>query len=403
MKIAQHFFMLQRRGFGFQNAILCTPWFTTFARVTNGILVIASLALANVALAQEHTTWTQNWPKTDFTQTNINLTEIVDSGIPKDGIPAISRPRFVSVKKARKWIDDREPVLVVEIDNKARAYPLQILLYHQIVNDTFRNKPILITFCPLCNNGLVLNRRVDGKTLTFGTSGLLRNSGLVMFDRQTESLWQQFTGTAIAGQYVTKQLSLDYPTQLIAFSQFAQRHPKGRVLSRDTGFNRKYGLNPFQGYDSIDNNPLLFQDETDPRLPAMERVLNVRINESLKLYPFTSVKSSGVINDVVDGRPVVVMSGLAYASPLDQTDIHNSTSVPTASGFDRTINNNTVLKFTSINGKIIDTETRSQWNAFGEAIAGELKGVNLKRVDVGVNFAFASLAFMPDAAIYRNQ
>ena len=373
----------------------------TNQRLFSSFLTIAWLLISSSVLSQESDTWTQFWPDTDFTQTDVDLSEIVYSGIPKDCIPSISQPRFESVIKASKWVDDREPVLVVEIDNKARAYPLQILLYHQIVNDTFQGQPILITFCPLCNNGLVLNRKVGDKTLTFGTSGLLRNSGLIMFDRQTESLWQQFTGSAIAGSYVSKRLTLDYPSQLISFSQFAQRYPKGRVLSRDTGFQRRYGLNPFQGYDSIDNRPLLFKDETDPRLPAMERVLNVLINNALTLYPFSTINSNGIINDVVNSTPVVIMNGLSYASPLDQSDIPTSTSIPIASGFARTVDN-TVLTFIDSDNKITDLETNSQWNVFGEAIAGELKGVQLKRVDTGVNFAFASLAFMPGAVVYQS-
>lgn len=369
-------------------------------RYFSRMLALACAIMACNLLAQESTTWTKNWPKTDFTQTNIKLSELVYSGIPKDGIPAINRPRFVSIKKAKKWVDDKEPVLVVEINKKARAYPLQILLYHQIVNDTFQGEPILITFCPLCNNGLVLNRKVGNKTLTFGISGLVRKSGLIMFDRQTESLWQQFTGSAIAGNHVTQKLSLDYPTQLIAFSQFTQRYPNGQVLSRDTGFNRRYGANPYQGYDSIENSPLLFKDETDPRLPAMERVLNVVVEDSLILYPFSTIKSQGIINDVVANNPVVIMHGLGYASPLDQSDISDSTTVPVTSGFERTVGND-VLTFSVDDGKIIDLETNSQWNLFGEAIAGELIGTKLKRVDTGVNFAFASLAFMPDAMIYQ--
>jgi hypothetical protein len=248
--------------------------------------------------------------------------------------------------------------MVVVSGNGARAYPLQILIYHQIVNDIFQGKPIVVTFCPLCHSGLVLSRKVGSKTLTFGSTGLLRNSGLIMFDRQTESWWQQFIGTAIVGEYTGEKLTIDFSSQLISFGQFAERYPKSKVLSRDTGFRRKYGLNPFQGYDSIDNTPMMFNDVTDPRLPPMERVLSLSLDDSLKLYPYSSINTKGVINDIVKGIPVVILSGAGYASPLDQTDISKSA---------------TVL-----------------------VVAGYISQVN----DVGTHFAFAALAFTPEADVY---
>lgn len=289
--------------------------------------------------------------------------------------------------------------MVVVVDNTARAYPLQILIYHQIVNDTIKGRPVLISFCPLCNSGSVLSRRVDSKTLTFGTTGKLRNSGLIMYDRETESWWQQFTGTGIVGEYSGKKLKFDHTAQIISFSQFTQRHPKGAVLSKDTGFRRQYGLNPFKGYDSIDSSPFMFPDETDPRLPPMERVLNIRLNNVLKLYPYRTVDKAGVINDVVGGTPIVVLSGSGYVSPLDQTEIINSTTIPLAIGYDRTIES-TVLTFLKSDNDIVDKQTGSRWTLFGEAIAGSLKGAQLRRVDNGTHFAFAALAFTPDADVY---
>ena len=365
-------------------------------------LIISFMCLLPVsdAVAQSSPEWIEKWPDTDFLKLEVTLSEINYAGMPKDGIPALNRPRFNSVKKAGAWIQGKEPVLLIEKDGFARAYPLQILLYHQIINDTFRGDPIVVTFCPLCNNGVVLSRKVAGKVLTFGTSGLLRNSGMIMFDRQTESLWQQFTGIGIVGNYASEQLQSKYASQIISFSQFAQRYPKGKVLSRDTGFSRQYGMNPFQGYDSIDNVPFLFEDDTDPRLSAMERVLNIRINESHTLYPFSTIDMAGIINDVVGDSSVVVLSAQGYASPLDKTSISASTMVPLASAYNRNING-IVHTFFIDNEKIVDMETRSTWNIFGEAISGKHKGVRLNRVDSGVNFAFAAFAFSPQATVYK--
>jgi hypothetical protein len=363
------------------------------------IVVFQSLFFAGVVSGGEISEWEKVWPNTDFTKHNVPLSQIDSGGIPKDGIPSIDRPRFESIKQARKWIGEKEPLLVVVSDKGARAYPLQILIYHQIVNDTFEGKPIVVTFCPLCHSGLVMSRKVGAKTLTFGSTGLLRNSGLIMFDRQTESWWQQFIGTAIVGEYMGQKLPIDFSSQLISFGRFAERYPKSRVLSRDTGFRRKYGLNPFQGYDSIDNTPMMFNDVTDPRLPPMERVLSLRLNDALKLYPYNIINKNGVLNDVVEGIPVVILSGAGYLSPLDQTDISKSATVLVVAGYIGRVDG-TELTFTKIDGEVFDAQTKSLWNVFGLAVSGSLKGVQLSRVDVGTHFAFAALAFTPDADVY---
>ncbi|MFT6302282.1 MAG: hypothetical protein ACI9XK_001710 [Granulosicoccus sp.] len=363
------------------------------------IVVFQLLLFAGVVSSDEISEWETAWPNTDFTKHNIPLSEIESGGIPKDGIPSINRPRLESIKQARKWINENEPVMVVVSGNGARAYPLQILIYHQIVNDIFQGKPIVVTFCPLCHSGLVLSRKVGSKTLTFGSTGLLRNSGLIMFDRQTESWWQQFIGTAIVGEYTGEKLTIDFSSQLISFGQFAERYPKSKVLSRDTGFRRKYGLNPFQGYDSIDNTPMMFNDVTDPRLPPMERVLSLSLDDSLKLYPYSSINTKGVINDIVKGIPVVILSGAGYASPLDQTDISKSATVLVVAGYISQVND-TQLTFTKIDGEVFDEQTKSLWNVFGFAVSGSLKGTQLSRIDVGTHFAFAALAFTPEADVY---
>jgi hypothetical protein len=363
------------------------------------IVILQSLFFSGAVSSSEISEWEKAWPSTDFSKHSVPLTEIESGGIPKDGIPAISRPRLESIKKARKWIGENEPVMVVLSDTGARAYPLQILIYHQIVNDTFDGKPIVVTFCPLCHSGLVMSRRVGSKTLTFGTSGFLRNSGLIMFDRQTNSWWQQFTGTGIVGDYAGQKLSIDYSSQLISFGQFAKRYPKSKVLSRDTGFRRKYGLNPFQGYDSIDKTPFMFNDPTDPRLSPMERVLNVRINDTHRLYPYSSLTASGFINDVVAGTPIIILSGAGYVSPLDQTVIVQSRRVPVVAGYIRRVGE-TELTFANVDGRVEDKQTQSTWNVFGLAISGSLEGVQLQRIDDGTHFAFAALAFSPDADVY---
>lgn len=344
--------------------------------------------------------WKKDWPETDFENRIIELDEVDSGGIPKDGIPAINRPRFTSVKRAKKWLKPEEPVMAVIIENEARAYPVQILLYHQIINDKIKGKSVLVSFCPLCNNGLVLDRRVEGKKLTFGSTGLFRNSGMIMFDRQSGSWWQQFTGAGLIGDYAGMQLQTVFPTLMISFEQFRLRYPKGKVLSKDTGFNRDYGKNPFQGYDAIDNPPFLFNGTTDERLPPMERVVNIRLGQSQTLYPYRIFQENRVINDSVGTVPVVVASHSDYASPLDNLEIAGSRKIPAVVAFDRRVKDR-VLTFRPAGDLIEDIETGSTWNVFGEAVEGQYKGEQLKRVDRGSHFAFAALAFAPNAKIYE--
>jgi hypothetical protein len=141
---------------------------------------------------------------TNFNKSSIDLGELRSGGPPKDGIPAIVHPNFATINESLEWLDSKEPVISVEINGNAKAYPLQILIWHEIVNDLITDVPVVITFCPLCYSAIVFDRRVNGVVNTFGVSGLLRNSDMVMYDQITESFWQQFTGEAIVGDLRTK-------------------------------------------------------------------------------------------------------------------------------------------------------------------------------------------------------
>jgi len=329
----------------------------------------------------------------------VDLSEIQSGGPPKDGIPAIDNPKFVDTAGATTWLDPREPVIVVSIGSKARAYPLEILIYHEIVNDELAGVPISVTFCPLCNASIVFDRRVKGRVLDFGTTGRLRKSDLVMYDRQTETWWQQFTGQAIVGDLV-KTVLKRVPASIVAFADYAKAYPAGEVLSRDTGHSRPYGHNPYRGYDRIGDRPFLFHDPIDPRLPAMARVLNVSVGSADKIYPFTTFKTEPVINDEVAGVPVVVLSAQGTLSVLDAGAIRESRKIASANAFDRRLEGR-VLRFEVRARKIRDRETDSVWNLLGHAVAGPLAGKKLARVNSGVHFAFAWLAFNPKSEIYR--
>jgi len=338
------------------------------------------------------------WPNTDFDQRLVELDEIQSGGPPKDGIPPIDDPKFVSVEEADAWLDPREPVIVVTLDGETKAYPLQIMTWHEIVNDEVGAVPVSVTFCPLCNASIVFDRRKDGEILDFGTTGKLRKSDLVMYDRQTESWWQQLTGRAIVGEMAGTVLDR-VPASIVAYENFREAYPQGRVLSRETGHRRAYGKNPYRGYDSVEDQPFLFFDPVDERLPPMERVLNVSVGDAHKLYPFSVFREEAIINDTVNGLPVVVFSRRGTLSVLDDSVIADSREVPSATAYDRRLDGRT-LRFEIREGDIVDRETGTRWNLFGTAVEGPLAGHRLEPVGAGVHFAFAWLAFNPDSEIY---
>ncbi|GMQ95964.1 MAG: DUF3179 domain-containing protein [Gammaproteobacteria bacterium] len=339
------------------------------------------------------------WPNTDFDNTLVDLREILSGGPPKDGIPPIDDPKFDSVGEADKWLNPREPVAVVSIDGETRAYPIQILIWHEIVNDSIAGVPVSVTFCPLCNSTIVFDRRSDGEILDFGTTGRLRKSNLVMYDRQTESWWQQFDGKAIVGKKAGTVLDR-VPASIVAYEDFRSAYPDSRVLSRRTGYSRAYGNNPYRGYDSIDDQPFLFFDPTDPRLPPMERALNVSIGNTHKLYPFSVFEKVPVINDQVEDMPVVVFSRRGTLSALDDSVIADSRQVPSATAYDRRLDGK-VMSFEMRDGYVVDRQSGTRWNLFGTGIDGPLSGRQLEPAPGGVHFAFAWLAFNPESQIYQ--
>ncbi len=213
------------------------------------------------------------WDDTDFSRISVDIQEILSGGPPKDGIPSIDRPEF----KAPSEISDiaaREPVISVDIAGDARAYPIRVLTWHEIVNDTVGGEPVTVTYCPLCNAAIVFARTVDDKVLDFGTTGLLRHSDLVMYDRQTQSWWQQFTGEAIVGEMLGAKLTL-LPARLEAYELFVARHPQGKVLVPNNPAMRRYGANPYAGYDTS-AAPFLYQGDLPKNISPMARVVVVR-------------------------------------------------------------------------------------------------------------------------------
>jgi len=236
-----------------------------------GLLLLVSVGPVR---AQVPGSWTYEWPRTDFSKHAVDFSEIISGGPPKDGIPSIDQPKFVAATTLTvDDLGDSEPVIGVVIKGKARAYPLRVLTWHEIVNDTLNGVPITVTFCPLCNSSIVFDRRLDGRVLDFGTTGKLRNSDMVMYDRQTESWWQQFIGQGIVGEMTGKQLTL-LTSRLESFANFKKRAPDGEVLVPNNPDMRRYGTNPYARYDSA-SMPFLYQGSLPDYIEPMVRVVVV--------------------------------------------------------------------------------------------------------------------------------
>jgi hypothetical protein len=239
----------------------------------------ALLSLSLLALAADSRQWAHEWPHTDFSRHSVALDEIRSGGPPRDGIPAIDDPKFepLSNGRAQGWAEtltDKEPVISLAIEGDARAYPSRVLIWHEIVNDVVGGMPVIVTYCPLCNSSLVYQRATKGRVLDFGTTGKLRNSDLVMYDRQTESWWQQFTGEAIVGEMTGRELGL-IPSRLESFERFRQRFPNGKVLVPNDPAARSYGTNPYVGYDTPNQIPFLYDGNLPVGIDPMERVVAV--------------------------------------------------------------------------------------------------------------------------------
>ncbi len=335
---------------------------------------------------------TEGW-STDFSKHSVPLGELVSGGPPKDGIPSIDEPRFVSVEEADGFLEPAEPVATLELAGTTRAYPLQILVWHEIVNDVIAGRPVAVTYCPLCNSTVAFSRELEGRTLEFGTTGMLRNSDLVMYDRQTESWWQQLTAEAIVGELTGTALEV-LPSPILSWGEFRRLHPDGEVLSRQTGNSRDYGSNPYVGYDREGSRPFLFEGEIDDALPPKERVAAVRTGDRAIVYPFTRLAEEAPVNDRIEAEPVVVLFDPSVASALDSESIAAGRVVGAAAVFERTVDGRE-LSFESVGerGEVRDRQTGSLWDLSGRATRGPLAGSRLRPVAHDDQFWFALAAF----------
>ena len=285
----------------------------------NRHLIAVACLIVGLPASADPQFWRHEWPETDFGTSSVHFSEILSGGPPKDGIPALDEPAMISVS-AETGIPALEPVIALELPGEApRAYPVRYLIWHEIANDKVGDVPVAVTFCPLCNSGIVFDRRFDGRTLSFGVSGKLRHSDMVMYDRETESWWQQAVGEGIVGE-MTGAVLTPLPSWMESWEEFRVRNPEGLVMA-EPGFARDYGRNPYAGYDGL-QRPFLYSGELPPHgIPALERV--VRIGE--RAWPMTRLARAGRIEEA----GVVLDWSAGQASALDSARIAEGRDVGT--------------------------------------------------------------------------
>jgi hypothetical protein len=317
----------------------------------------------------------------------VPLDQIVSGGPPPDGIPSIDNPKFISVQEADRNLEDLELVLGLNIDSDVRVYPLQIMVWHEIVNDKVGNTPVAVTYCPLCFTNQVFNRTMnDGKTLEFGTSGKLYNSNLLMYDRTTKSLWSQAMSQAIVGKFAGIKLER-IPFDVAYWKDWKQLYPESKVLSTDTGSSRPYGADPYGDYYT--NGDILFPvSGGDDRLGLKEIVNGFEDEGQYKAYRQQDVEKKKVVNDQVNGKPVVLFSLYPFMTRA----------------YNPIVDGQTILQFeyNAKNTTFVDKQTRSQWNFDGKAIDGQMRGAQLIRLPFDQGFWFEWVGFHPATKLYNS-
>ncbi|MFC1748654.1 DUF3179 domain-containing protein [Pseudomonadota bacterium] len=261
------------------------------------ILLFASLVIAHKSCAGPYNDF-------DINNSDISPEEIHRGGPPRDGIPSIDNPDF-STPRLSNHLPATDRVLGLSHKGESKAYPISIMNWHEIVNDTIGDMPVVVTFCPLCGTGVAFSSHAGGKRLNFGVSGLLYNSDVLLYDRETESLWSQLLTRSISGPMKGTRLKL-IPLEHTTWGDWIKRHPDTKVLSENTGYARDYDRDPYAGYENSQGTYFPVSHR-DPRYHPKERVLGIEIKGIFKAYPFAELsKTNGLINDHINGTPVTI-------------------------------------------------------------------------------------------------
>lgn len=351
----------------------------------------------------------RDWPDQDWTRHTVPFGQITRGCPIRDCILALDAPETVSTT-GRYGVarfapvdavdyDDRLPIAVLRIGEVARGYPLHILVVHEIVNDEVAGVPVVASFCPLCHTALAFDRRVEGDILDFAVSGALRKSDLVMYDRNTETWWQQATGEAIVGRHAGFVLE---PLQMsvIAFRDFKRAFPAADILTEDTGFGVTYGRTPFIGYDTKAFPPYASR-VIDDRLPALERVITLEAGDTAIAVPFSTLREIPLAHVDLAGTAVVVLWAPGTASALDELDIATSRDVGSAAAYRPEVDGRMLTLAPDAPGRFRDEETGSLWDVTGLALSGPLAGSRLPPAAHSTQFWFAWTSFHPGTLVWE--
>jgi hypothetical protein len=336
----------------------------------------------------------------EFPEPLVNPGDILSGGPPPDGIPPIDDPAFLDVVSNLDLLGPNEPVVSLVIGDDARAYPVSVLIWHEIVNDVVDGVPVTVTYCPLCNSAVTYGREIDGVTTTFGTSGRLFASALVMYDRATESLWTHFDGRAVIGVLTGAQLDV-YGSPLMSWADFRDNFPTGKVLDQTrTGFRRDYGRNPYVGYDDSDTEPFLFRGVPDSRARSKERVVGVSRNNVDIAYSLQSISGAGPTATAADhgDEQLVILWTPGQSTALEGFGVDDGRDVGSVGVFVPRAGDQTLTIVGDGDG-FVDEETGSRWTVAGVAIAGELAGAQLERVPHLDTFWFAWATYRPGSGL----
>ena len=318
--------------------------------------------------------------ETNGVKHSIPLDKIKGGGSPKDGIPSIDNPKFAEIQDSR-FMSDSDTVIGLEINGEAKAYPIFILVWHEIVNDNVGGVPVSVTYCPLCYTNQVFERIIDGQEVEFGTSGKLYNSNLLMYDRYTESYWSQALGIAVKGELTGYELNL-IPFDVITWGDWKKLHPETVVLTTDTGHIRSYATDPYGNYYTEPR--IMFPVEhSDDRLHSKEIIIGFNQDDIYKAYKQNDIESEIIINDTIGNTPVLLTSLFSENSRA----------------FVRIVDDD-VLDFSYADGKIFDLQTNSEWNYDGLGISGTCQGTQLERLPIEPGFWFEWVAFHPQTLVY---
>lgn len=313
--------------------------------------------------------------------------EVYDGGPGKDGIPALEDPEFIPAQEA-DYLSDDELVIGFVSEGEARAYPLQILDWHEIINDRVGSVDIAITYCPLTGTGIGWNRVVYGTVTTFGVSGLLYNSNLIPYDRITGSNWSQIRLDCVNGTLKGTKV-VTFPLIETSWLSWKLMYPHSTVVTRNTGYNRDYGRYPYGNYRT-QNHFLLFPvANSDERIPNKERVLGIIQSENVRVYRFTEFQDSvTVVHDNLMGKNLVVVGRQEDNFML---------------AFSNDPGDGTVLSLSAVQGQypvVMSDDEGNMWDVSGLAVSGPRKDARLGMLPSFMGYWFSFAAFYPDLSIY---